>query len=215
MTFEDEIEKDILKDESFNEPEYEVVEGLKDEGLSDDEINELLEDDSTWSDDDVEKAIEELETTKDESIVKEIVKLSDPLEIAKQKLRDEQENVYENPEKKYVEIDIPSTGKVGEELVVKFSKKVPKAQIAISEKLEWKRLDKYNPKSEYKLIPSRFNFKEVKDVDKVSIELADYGFVGQKKVNNLRAGEYLIEARGWSTQGGEETTARRLVKVSK
>lgn len=150
----------------------------------------------------------------EEDIKKEKALNKDPLEKIKQKLRDNQETVYADPDKIYVELKIPKTGKVGGECKVKFSKKVPLAQITISEQLEWKRSDKYNPRSKMRLVNKPFNIISKKDCDYISIKFEDIGYVRGKQTNMLREGEYLIEARGYSIQAYEDTTAKRLVKVS-
>lgn len=139
----------------------------------------------------------------------------DPFESAKQKLRTSQENIYEKPEKPYVEIKIPETGKVGDWCIVKFSKKVPFAQLAISQDIQWKKRDKYDLKAKPELVCNAFIIKEAKDVDEIKARWEDIGILQQKETNMLLAGEYMVEARGYSKEAFEETTARRLVQVSK
>ena len=39
------------------------------------------------------------------------------------------------------------------------------------------------------------------------------GILAEKPTNMLQAGEFMVEARAWSTEFGEETTARRLIRV--
>ncbi len=155
-------------------------------------------------DKEIEEAIE-----KEAQLVKK-----DPFEKAKKKLRNKQENIYEDPNKHWVEIEIPAKGKVGEKCVIKFSKKVPLAQVVISQKILWKKRDKYDRTSKPEIVCTGFIIEEFKDVDKVEIPWEDIGYFGGKPINNLLAGEYMVEARGWSKQAYEETTSRRLVQVT-
>jgi hypothetical protein len=146
--------------------------------------------------------------------VKQVIK-KDPLESRKQELRDNQENEYADPENIYVEIKIPETGKVGENCVIKFSEKVPLAQVVISANMKWLKRDKYDKASKPELICKGFIIEEFKDVKEVKVPWEDM-YPNKDGVKNLlKAGEYMVEARGWSKEAYKETTARRLVQVTK
>ena len=146
---------------------------------------------------------------------KEFEKRSDPFELAKQKLRERQETIHEDPKKPYVTIEIPETGKIGGECLVKFSKTVPKAQLAISQDIQWKRRDKYDLKAKPEIVCRAFIIEEKKNTDHISSKWEDVGIVAQVPTNLLLEGEYMVEARAYSTEAGEETTARRIVRVTK
>lgn len=137
----------------------------------------------------------------------------DPLEKAKQKLRDKQEDEHENLDKPYAVIKIPTKNKVGEKCVIKINQKVPHVQIAVSQDISWKRRDKFAYGSKPELICKAFKIDEFKDTNKVEFIWDDIGLVRGKETNLLLAGEYMIECRVWSTVAGEETTSRRLVEV--
>jgi len=136
-------------------------------------------------------------------------------EEVKQRLRDGQETVYEKPEKPYVDIKIPESGKVGDWCKVKFSKKVPFAQLVISQDVQWKRRDKYDLKSKPELVCKGFIIVDAKDTDEIKARWEDIGLVANQPTNLLQAGEYMVEARGYSHEAYEETTARRLIPVTK
>jgi len=139
----------------------------------------------------------------------------DPFEKAKQKLRDKQETVHENSEKPYVDIKIPSTGKVGGKCKIKISKKVPKVQLAVSQDIQWKKRDKYDLKAKPEIVCRAFILEEFKDTDSIEFTWEDIGTLHQQPTNLLREGEYMVEVRAYSTEAYEETTARRLVWVKK
>lgn len=135
-------------------------------------------------------------------------------ESEKQRLRDKQENVYEDPDKIYVKITIPTKGKIGEDCVVKFNKKVPMAQLVISQDIQWKRRDiGLGKRGELEIVCKGFIIVEAKDCKEIRARWEDIGYLHQKAVNNLQAGEYMIEARGYSTEAYEETTSRRLIQI--
>lgn len=134
-------------------------------------------------------------------------------ESRKQELRDKQENIHENKDNPYVKITIPDKGKIGGKCKIKFSKKVPRAQIAISQNITWKKVDKYDRTSKPELVCRAFILKEFKDVKEIEVQWEDMGILAEKPTNMLQAGEFMVEARAWSTEFGEETTARRLIRV--
>jgi len=137
------------------------------------------------------------------------------LDEIKQKLREAQETIHQDSKQPYVEIEIPENGKVGDWCTVKFNKKVPYAQISISEKLEWKRRDKFDYNSKPELVSTPFIVDYAQNVDSIKVKWEDIGYVATQPTNLLHDGEYLVEVRAFSKQVFEETTARRLVAVSK
>ena len=146
--------------------------------------------------------------------------LNDPFEIKKQSLRDKQETIHSVPDHPYVDIKIPTKNKIGEKCVIKFNKSVPKAQVAISQDIQWKKRDKWDKTSEPELISRAFILDEHrargnKMLDEVSFKWEDIGVVAQVPTNLLKEGEYLVEVRVWDNEASEETTARRLVTVTK
>lgn len=145
----------------------------------------------------------------------ELLKLKDPLEKAKQKLREKQETIHEVPDHPYVDIEIPSTGKIGKDCIVKISEKVPKLQLVISQDIQWKKRDKYDKNAKPELICKGFIIVEAKNNNKIIAKWEDVGIVSQVPTNLLQEGEYMVEARAWNNEAWEETTARRLVKVTK
>ena len=131
-------------------------------------------------------------------------------EKRKQELRDEQENKYEKPDKIYVEIDIPTKGKIGKECVIKLDKKVPFIEFALSQKLEWKKKDKFDRFATEELVATPFKLGNDKDTDKLKFKWEELDGRGK---NVLKAGEYFIEVSARSKVAGEETTSKRIVVV--
>lgn len=146
-------------------------------------------------------------------------KILDQFEVKKQNLRDKQETTHAVPDHPYIDIKIPTRHKVGDKCVIKFSKPVPKAQVAVSQDIQWKKRDKYDKTAEPELISHAFILDEHKAkggnmLTEVSFVWEDIGVVAQERKNLLKAGEYLVECRVWNNEAWEETTARRLVKVT-
>ena len=142
------------------------------------------------------------------------IKKEKTLESEKQRLRDTQENEYENPDNIYVKINIQKKGKVGGECVVKFSKKVPRAKLVISQDIQWKKRDKYDLKGKPELVCRGFIIEEAKDCKEIRCKWEDMGQLHGKPYNFLLAGEYCIEVRAYSTEFEEETTSRRLITIT-
>lgn len=146
------------------------------------------------------------------------IKSSDPFEQKKQELRDNQETIHAVPDHPYVDIKIPTKNKVGDKCVIKFSKPVPKAQVAVSQDIQWKKRDKWDKQSKPELVSHAFILDEHKAkgdklLKEVSFVWEDIGVVSQERKNLLKAGEYLVEVRVWNNEAWEETNAKRLVEV--
>lgn len=149
------------------------------------------------------------------------VKTIDPLtdegkfELVKQKLKDKQDNKYMKPDKIYVEITIPSTGKVGEECIIKTSKEVPLIEYAVSEKLEWKKKFKHNRNAKKELCALPFKTGKAEDTDEVRFKWEEIAIIKQKNKNVLHDGDYLVEVSARSKKAGQETISKRLIEVEK
>ena len=79
--------------------------------------------------------------------------------------------------------------------------------------IAWKKVDKYDRASKPELVCRAFILEEFKDVKEIEVQWEDMGILAEKPTNMLVAGEFMVEARAWNTQAGEETTARRLIRV--
>jgi predicted PilT family ATPase len=190
-------------DERLNTPEYEVEDVP--------ETVDLITEEDTYQCGICKDKVCICDVTPEDS-TPTITSKEQEFEKIKQKLRDEQENEYENPDKIYVDIDIPSKGKVGEECIVKLSKKVPVAEFALSEKLSWKKKDKFDRFSKEELCASPFKIEQLKDVDEVKFKWEELDGRGR---NMLKSGEYFLEISARSKNAREETTARRIIRVEK
>ncbi len=140
-------------------------------------------------------------------------KIKDPFEARKQELRDKQEDVHEDPKNPYAKITIPDKGKIGKPLKIKFNHKVANAQVAISQKMEWKKRDKYDRESKPELVCNAFIIDEFKDVKKIDLKLEDIGYIKGVETNMLRPAEYMIEVRAWDIGARQETNSKRLIWV--
>jgi len=141
----------------------------------------------------------------------------DDFEKAKKKLF-KQETEHNNPDKPYSTIEIPDGGKLGEKLKIKFSKQVPNMQLAFGDNLLWQREDRYNPKAPKKVIlkPTilldyhRQNFNK----DEIEIELGEMRQAGGKEFQGWLEGDYLLEVRVFGNEADDETSAKKMVKIS-
>lgn len=149
---------------------------------------------------------------KEEKVVVKRIK-RDPFEEAKMKLREAQENEYGNPDDKWIKITIPSTGTVGKDCVIKLSETAPKAEVAVSANVQWKKRDKFDRNSDPEIVCRAFILEQFKNVKEIKFKWEDIGTLKQEPHNFLRAGEYMVEARVWHYNKKEETTSRRLVQV--
>lgn len=134
-------------------------------------------------------------------------------ESEKKRLRQKQETIHSNPKKHYTEINIPDSGKIGKNFTVKFTQKIQKIQINITNDFVWKRKDRYNPKAGYEVSANLFLFKEEKDSKKITIKLENIELVAGIEKNLLEKGEYLVEVTATGNEAHEETTARKLITI--
>jgi hypothetical protein len=169
----------------------------------------------------IDKKIAEIKTSVDGSVEKKKVEsvsvIESDFEQEKEKLR-KQKTEHGDPDKPYVTIDIPDTGKLGEKLTIKLSKKVPNIQLGFGDGIIWEREIRYDPKSPkvVKLKPTilidehRGKFND----DVINIELGDIKTVAGKEIQSWLEGDYLVEIRAFGNESFEETSARKLVKIS-
>lgn len=142
---------------------------------------------------------------------------SGDFETEKKKLF-KQETEHNNPKKPYSTIDIPDTGKIGEKFKIKLSKKTPNMQLAFGDDIVWKREDRYNPKAPKKvtLKPTilldfhRQNFNK----DVIEIELGEIRQVNGNDTQMWLAGDYMIEVRVFGIGADDESSAKKMVKIS-
>lgn len=122
-------------------------------------------------------------------------------------------NAYDDH--KYVKIELPKSGVVGEKFQVKVSRKVPNLQVVISDKINFEIVDKVSAKHlPAQLFGVPFMIEDLKDVDKYDGNwINEYDHLG-KKLNALTAGDLLLEVRAYGTAAWHETTVRRIIKVT-
>ena len=117
---------------------------------------------------------------------------------------------------KYVKIELPASGVIGEKFQIKVSKKVPHLEFAISDKINFQVIDKvfgkHNPPQLY---GTPFIVEKLKDVDKFEGKWHNPAFAAGKEFNALQEGDYLIEARAYGKEAWHDTTVRRIIKLTK
>ena len=132
------------------------------------------------------------------------------------KLRKGTVTVHEDPNKPFAEITIPDSGKIGGDLIIKVDKKVKHLQLAVSHDF---RYGNPNPVWDRNAPPQiygkPFTIVTKKNVDEIVAKWEDIGILKEQPVNLLPEGEYLVEVRAHTDEAYEETTARRIVRVTK
>ncbi len=116
---------------------------------------------------------------------------------------------------KYVKIEIPKSGIIGEKFEVKVSKKVPNLDVAISDKINFEVVNKvWAKESPAQLYGTPFIIEKLKDVDKYEGVWHNPAFAAGKEFNALQEGEYLLEVRAYGTEAWQDTTVRIILKVT-
>lgn len=117
---------------------------------------------------------------------------------------------------KWVEIELPKSGVVGEKYKINISKKVPHFEFALSDNIKFELIDKvFDRDSSPQLFGIAFKIEKLEDVDKFEGVWENIASVAGKKFNSMQAGDYLFEVRAWGKQSWQETTERRIIKVVK
>jgi hypothetical protein len=117
----------------------------------------------------------------------------------------------DHPVQPWNKITCQSTAKVGETIKIKFSKTVKDAVINIGDHVDYNRLNRYDPKSEFDLILNPAKTIEYKDINKKQIEL-EVGEVYNKK-QTWGAGNYLLDIVCQGNEGAEQTHYMRVIKL--
>ena len=131
-------------------------------------------------------------------------------------LRKAPEITYANDNHKWVEIELPESGILGEKYKIKVSEKVPELQIALSHDIRFEKVDKlWRPDEPPQLFGRPLRVEKLKNVDKFEGVWEEISLIQGREFNSLPEGEYLIEARANSNESWQETTARRIVNVVK
>ena len=140
----------------------------------------------------------------------------DSKEDALDALRKAPEITYANDNHKWVEIELPESGVIGEKYKIKVSEKVPSLEIALSQDIRFEIVDKlWRPDEPPQLFGKPLRIEKLKNVDKFEGVWEEITRVAGKAFNTLPAGEYLLEARANSNESWQETTVRRIVNVVK
>lgn len=136
-------------------------------------------------------------------------------EQAKRALQQNQYNIWEDPDNHYCEIKIPKLVTLGEDLVIKLSRKVKRIHYMFGDGYKWTKQDTYNPKSEFDI--SMRPTVELKDDnfndDKIVIPTGEI-----KKINNLDyqmwlTGHYYLTVRAYNKEWHEDAVAKTMVEL--
>ncbi len=140
----------------------------------------------------------------------------DSKEDAFDALRKAPEITYADDNQKWVEIELPESGVIGEKYKIKLSRKVPILEIALSHDIRFEIVDKlWRPDEPPQLFGKPLRIEKLKDVDKFEGVWEEISIAAGKEFNSLPAGDYLLEVRAHSNESWQETTARRIIKVVK
>ena len=152
MSFDDDEPEGL--DETYNEPEYEVV----DESIKITKNNVHIRGSGKTTKSKDEKTIDDLK----KKVKKEKKKEPEPypkgrndFEKTVKLLQRNQYNVWEDPKNHYCDITIPKKVTLGEDLVIKLSKKVAKVEYVFGDGYDWKKKNVYDNDSDFDISPRR------------------------------------------------------------
>lgn len=131
-------------------------------------------------------------------------------------LKKEPEITYANDNHKWVEIEIPDSGVIGEKYKIKVSKKVPKLEFALAADIRFEKLDKlWRPNEPAVLFGRAFRIEKLTNTDEFEGVWEEIATTAGKKFNSLPAGDYLFEVQANGRESWQQTTVRRIIKVVK
>jgi hypothetical protein len=140
----------------------------------------------------------------------------DDFEECKKLLIKSQHNIYEDPDKHYCEIDIPDKVKLGEDLVIKLSSKVSNVHYILGDGYEWKRVERFDPKSDYQMQMRPTVDKKEKNYDKtkITIPIGKMETISKKEYQMWLTGYYYVMVRAYGNEWHEDTVVKRMVEVT-
>lgn len=131
-------------------------------------------------------------------------------------LRKAPETTYADNNHKWVDIEIPESGVLGEKYKIKVSKKVPKLQFSLSNNIKFEVVDKlYRPDEPAQLFGIPLLIEELIDTDTYEGVWEEISLAGGKEFNSLPEGEYLFAVQANAKGSWQQTTVRRIIKLEK
>jgi len=131
-------------------------------------------------------------------------------------LKKEPEITYADNNHKWVEIEIPDSGVIGEKFKIKVNKKVPKLQLAISNDIRFEKADKmWRPDEPAILFGRALRIEKLTDTDRFEGVWEEISLLAGKEFNSLPEGDYLIEVQANGKEAWQQTTVRRIIEVVK
>lgn len=222
---EDDFPEGLTKEEANglsypNEPEYDVkVEKIKVFANNEDltkkrivngkEIPSVIES---------AKILKEVEHKIGKKSSPELPNGKEDYEKCKDVLIKSQHNTYEDPDNHYCEIDIPSSVKFGEDLVIKLSKKPENIHYVLGDGYEWKKKVKFDPlNTEWEIQLRPTVSKEQKKYNSKEIRIPIGKIQNINKIDHQMwlEGYYYVVVRAYANEWHEDTVVKRMVKVTK
>ena len=139
----------------------------------------------------------------------------DDFEKCKDALKKEQENIYEDPDNHYCEIDIPKTVKLGETLKIKLSREALNVHYLLGDDYKWNKVEKYNLKSDYGINMRPTVEEKEKNKKEITIPIGRMEKISGQEHQMWLAGQYYILVRTFGTQWHEDTVSKRIIEVTK
>lgn len=131
-------------------------------------------------------------------------------------LKKEPEITYASDNHKWVDIEIPDSGVLGEKYKIKVSKKVPKLEFALSADIRFEKLDKlWRPNEPAMLFGRAFQIEKLTNTDEFEGVWEEISTTAGNKFNSLPAGDYLFEVQANGKESWQQTTVRRIIEVIK
>ncbi len=122
------------------------------------------------------------------------------------------ETTYADENHRWVEIELPKSGVVGEKYKINVSKKVPHLEFALSDNIKFELIDKVFGKDvPPQLFGVAFKIEKLKDVDKFEGVWENIASAAGKTFNAMQAGDYLFEV---STLSGSDSTVLNSILKS-
>mgnify|MGYP001090538785 CR=1 FL=1 len=137
----------------------------------------------------------------------------DDFEKCKVILTKTQNNEYEDPDNHYCEINIPSKVKLGDDLVIKLSNNALNIHYVLGDGFEWKRKEKFDPKSDYHIQLRPTVDKKEHDKNSITIPIGLVQTINKKEYQMWLSGYYYIEIRAYGDEWHEDTVASRMIKI--
>jgi hypothetical protein len=129
--------------------------------------------------------------------------------------------LFLNPETKHFIDDkpwisvkgVPPVAKIGDSIEIEFSKEVKNIEVNIGNWIEYKREDKYNPKSKNVISMRPSLIQKDNNKKSIKVKLGETGYIHQKPMERWEKGTYLVDIVCTGEEEGEQTQYTRIMKL--